>query len=118
MLVAGAGRDADPSRAARPRPKRPEVMITTAATGAGVPELLVALDRHRATGRETGDSSASSRLARAEAQVWAVVGDRLRERLHDAAHRDGTAAALAAVADHQLDPYEAADRLLGSLEVI
>ena len=42
MLVATASRDADPSR---PRPKRPEVMITTAATGTGVPELLVALDR-------------------------------------------------------------------------
>ena len=29
-------------------PKRPEVLITTASTGEGVPALLVALDRHRA----------------------------------------------------------------------
>ena len=35
----------------RPRPKRPEVLITTATTGDGVPELLAALDRHRAAGR-------------------------------------------------------------------
>ena len=55
MLVASAPRDGDPSR---PRPKRPEVLITTASTGDGVPELLAALDRHRAAGREgvSGDS--------------------------------------------------------------
>ena len=41
----------DGRRLDRPRPKRPEVLITTAATGDGVPELLAALDRHRAAGR-------------------------------------------------------------------
>ncbi|MDO8485713.1 MAG: hypothetical protein Q7S35_12305, partial [Candidatus Limnocylindrales bacterium] len=55
------------------------------------------------------------RLARAEAQVWAIVIDRLRERLHDQAHRATTAATLDEVADHRLDPYGAADRLLASL---
>src|SRR5512147_1181159 len=40
----GAGDGAlDPP--ARPRPKRPEVLVTIAATGEGVPELLAALDR-------------------------------------------------------------------------
>ena len=115
MLVAGAGRDADPSRAERPRPKRPEVMITTAATGDGVPELLAALDRHRLIGRQSGDGSQPARLARAEAQVWAVVADRLRGRLHDAAHGPATAETLAEVADHRLDPYAAADRLLATV---
>jgi LAO/AO transport system kinase len=110
MLVATAGRDMD---ASRPRPKRPEVLITTAATGEGVPELLAALDRHRAAGRE--GVSASARLARAEAQVWAIVTDRLRERLHDPAHEVATAETLDAVADHRLDPYGAADRMLATL---
>jgi LAO/AO transport system kinase len=110
MLVATASRDADP---ARPRPKRPEVLITTASTGDGVPELLVALDRHRSAGRE--GVSAAARLARAEAQVWAIVADRLRDRLHDDAHRGGTAATLDEVADHRLDPYSAADRLLATI---
>ncbi len=110
MLVASAGRDTDPSR---PRPKRPEVLITTAATGAGVPELLAALDRHRAAGR--ADVSASARLARAEAQVWAIVTDRLRVRLHDEANRASTESTLEAVAAHELDPYTAADALLGGL---
>ena len=107
MLVASAPRGGDDSR---PRPKRPDVLITTAATGDGVPELLVALDKHRAVGR-AGESS-GARLARAEAQVWAIVADRLRERLHDTTHVAATNALLADVAEHRLDPYAAADRLL------
>jgi LAO/AO transport system kinase len=110
MLVATAGRDSDPTR---PRPKRPEILITTAATGAGVPELLSALDRHRAAGREGVSSGA--RLARAEAQVWAIVTDRLRERLHDESNRAHTRSTLESVAAHELDPYAAADRLLAGL---
>ena len=114
MLVAAAPRRDEASGTPdRPRPKRPEVLITTAATGDGVPELLAALDRHRAAGRS--GTSATARLARAEAQVWAIVSDRLRERLHDGGHAASTAAVLAEVADHAMDPYEAADRLLGSL---
>lgn len=108
MLVASAPRSAGDDR---PRPKRPEVLITTAATGAGVPELLAALDRHRAAGREGLTSAA--RLARAEAQVWAIVADRIRERLHAPDRATATAAVLDEVADHRLDPYAAVDRLLG-----
>jgi LAO/AO transport system kinase len=108
MLVASA-----PREGAGPRPKQPEVLITTASTGAGVPELLAALDRHGAVGRDGG--SAAARLARAEAQVWAIVSERVRERLHDPAHVAATAAALTDVAEHRLDPYAAADRLLAVL---
>jgi LAO/AO transport system ATPase len=109
MLVATAPRDVA-GAAARPRPKRPEVLITTASTGEGVPELLVALDRHRATGR--GDGAGSGvRLDRAETLVWSILADRLRASLHDPEHEAGTAAALAEVAEHRLDPYAAADRL-------
>jgi len=107
MLVASAPRSDGDSR---PRPKRPEVLITTAATGDGVPELLAALDKHRAVGR-VGESS-DARLKRAEAQVWAIVADRLRARLHDSDHAAATAALLDEVAEHRLDPYTAADRLL------
>ncbi len=107
MLVATAPRGGSTGR---PRPKRPDVLITTAATGAGVPELLAALDRHRAGGRE-GESSAA-RLARAEAQVFAIVAERVRARSMDPAHAPVTAAVLGEVAAHRLDPYAAADRLL------
>jgi LAO/AO transport system kinase len=118
MLVAGGGaatggdRDgADGSTGSRLRPKRPEVLITTAATGAGVPELLAALDRHRAS--VSNEAAATARLARAEAQVWAIVADRLRDRLHDEGLQAETRETLAAVAAHRLDPYAAADELLG-----
>jgi LAO/AO transport system kinase len=108
MLVATAPRIADGS--GRPRPKRPDVLITTAATGEGVPELLVALDRHRAAGRTDGPGSAA-RLARAETLVWAILTDRFLATLRDPHRRSATEAILADVADHHLDPYAAADRL-------
>jgi len=114
MLVAaggpkvGAGGGPD-----RPMPKRPEVLITTASTGIGVPELLAALDRHRVAGRET--VSAGARLARAEAQVWAILADRLRGSLQTEDRRAQTQSVLAEVAEHRLDPYTAADRLMRPL---
>ena len=97
----------------RPRPKEPQVLVTTATTGAGIPDLLGALDRHRARGREADDSPA--RLARAEAQVWAILGDRIRADLHDSANRTATEATIREVAAHRLDPFAAADRLLARL---
>ena len=90
------------------------MLITTAATGEGVPELLAALDRHRAAGRE-GPGSARARLARAEAQVWAILGERLRASLVGPERRTDTERLLEEVAAHELDPYAAADRLLATL---
>jgi LAO/AO transport system kinase len=98
----------------RPRPKRPEVLVTTATTGEGVPQLIAALERHRAAGASSATPAA--RLARAQAQVWAIVGDRLRDRLHDTHRRAGTEAVLRDVAEHRLDPYAAADRLIAELD--
>jgi LAO/AO transport system kinase len=114
MLVAVAPRTAADDTPERPRPKRPEVLITTAATGLGVPELLAALDRHRSVGR-VGESSAA-RLARAESQVFAIVAQRVRARLGDRSHAAETAALVGEVAAHRLDPYTAADRLLDDSE--
>ena len=110
MLVPTVGR----TPTDRPTPKRPEVMVTTASTGEGVPELLAALDRHRATDHaaETG----GARRTRAEAQVWAILGERLRASLVAPERRAGTDAILEDVAAHRLDPYAAADRLLRELQ--
>ena len=111
--VGGGGAVGD--AADRPRPKRPEVLVTTASTGDGVPELLAALDRHRALGRSAAGDAA--RLARADLQVWAIVGERLRARLDPGGvHGRATDATLREVAAHRLDPYAAADRLLASLD--
>ena len=114
MLVPTTARDKAGADPVRPQPKRPEVLITTAATGVGVPELLAALDRHRAIGR-VGAAAPAARLARAEAQVWAILGERLRASLLAPDRRATTEAELAAVAEHSLDPYSAADRLLAGL---
>ena len=104
-----------PTRApSGPHPKRPEVLVTTATTGDGVPELLAALGRHRAgLGRRRGASR--SRRARAAAQVWALLGDRVRRRLEHPGLAASTAETLDAVVRHELDPYAAADRLLAAL---
>jgi LAO/AO transport system kinase len=114
MLVPSVGRGApDP---ARPQPKRPEVMVTTAATGEGVAALLAAIDRHRARLTSAGAARAEDvtppARARAATQIRAVLADRLADRL-----RIGELAALHdqlvdEVAAHTLDPYAAADRLL------
>jgi GTPase len=97
----------------RPRPKEPEVLVTTATTGAGIPELLDSLERHRARGRDASDSPA--RLARAEAQVWAILAERLRGELREPTTRDQAADTIRRVASHELDPFSAADELLARL---
>jgi LAO/AO transport system kinase len=110
MLVASAPRDlAD----GRPRPKRPLVLITTASTGAGVPELLAALTRARPT--ESAVEPAPARLARARTQIGAVLQERVAARLGDVAHAARTRDVTDDVANHRLDPYAAADRLLAEL---
>ncbi len=109
MLVPSVGRgDADPSRRA---PKRPEVIVTTAISGEGIPELIALLDRRRAD----GSSAEAARVARATAQVDGIVAQRIRDRLAEGTGGGATGAVYEAVARHELDPYEAADRLLALL---
>lgn len=110
MLVPTVGRS-EPS--ARPAPKRPEVLVTTASTGEGVPELLAAIDRHRTAAE--GALTADARRARARSQIRGVLADRLGERLEDGALAPLAASLVDEVAEHRLDPYAAADRLLDQI---
>ena len=112
MLVATAPRSLS---GGRPTPKRPEVLITTASTGKGVPELLAALDA-RAPTREGPVVVDAARLARADAQIHAILAERLRARLERPGLADRTAALRREVAEHRTDPYAAADALLGDLD--
>ncbi|HUR16955.1 MAG TPA: methylmalonyl Co-A mutase-associated GTPase MeaB [Candidatus Limnocylindrales bacterium] len=116
MLTVGAQHDR--AMGDRPRPKRPDVLLASAMTGAGVPELLAALD-HRAAARRAADSDPSVALAaaqkRAEAQLSGIMADRLRTRLATAAHRAAAADVVTRVARHEQDPYSAADELLAKL---
>jgi LAO/AO transport system kinase len=108
--VARGGPAGEAGGAQRPLPKRPDVLVTTASTGAGVPELLAALDRHREAGRAAITSDA--RRTRAAAQVQSILADRLQDRLRAPGLADRTAALIDDVAAHRLDPFAAADRLL------
>lgn len=104
--VAGSG--------ARPRPKRPTVLLASGLTARGVPELLVALDEaHEA--RAADDGPQAARLARARAQVEGILADRTREALWSSHRRAETDALMERVAVHELDPYAAADELLAQL---
>jgi GTPase len=113
MLVAAPAAATGDASPGRPRPKRPDVRLATATTGEGVPELLAALDARRAAGDD--DARAAGRLARAEALVWAIVGDRLRGELMSHANGPRTRQLLEDVAEHRLDPFSAADELMGRL---
>jgi LAO/AO transport system kinase len=97
----------------RPQPKRPEVLVTTAATGDGVPELLAALDRHRGLARQ--GAADGPRRTRAESQVRAVLAERLADRLRASDLAGLSESVIEEVAAHRLDPYAAADRLLEAI---
>jgi LAO/AO transport system kinase len=111
MLVPAPVREGVEPR--RPAPKRPEVLVTTATTGDGIPALLSALDHHRAVARD--GVTRGARRARAESQVRSVLLERLQERLAAPALARVTDEVIDAVAGHDLDPYAAADRLLAAL---
>ena len=109
MLVPTVAReDADPSR---PAPKRPEVLVTTALTGDGVPGAAGRAGaaprgrRRRRDVRRRGSRARRRRSARSSPT-------RLRGGSTTGELAAGTDAAIAAVAGHELDPYAAADRLL------
>jgi LAO/AO transport system kinase len=85
--------------------KPPPIMLTTATTGEGVGALADAIDAHRATAR-----SPEHVLERAGHQLQRALADLAVRR----ASRDTAwASTLQAVADRELDPITAAERLLG-----
>ncbi|HYI23551.1 MAG TPA: methylmalonyl Co-A mutase-associated GTPase MeaB [Candidatus Limnocylindrales bacterium] len=117
MLTVGAQHDR--ARGDRPTPKRPDVVLASAMTGAGVADLLAALDRRDATRRAAlaagNGASDAAALKRAEAQISGILAQRVGEQLRApdrAADRERT---LRAVAAHEIDPFTAADQLLGLL---
>ena len=112
MLTVGAQQDR--ALGDRPRPRRPEVLLVSALTGAGVPELLAAMDRRAPAERGSADRGAAG-MARAETQVLGVVVERMRARMHDGPAQQRLDDEVRAVATHATDPYAAADRLLAAV---
>jgi LAO/AO transport system kinase len=89
--------------------RRP-VVRTVAVRGEGLDELVAALDAHR-TWLDGSGERARRRRARAAAEIEAVAVERVRRRIGD---MRATGALADRVVAGELDPYRAADELLGS----
>jgi len=90
---------------------RPPVLETSAATGVGVEELWEAIARHERH-LEEHDALKRTRAARLEREFRVVLAARIQSEV-DRLSTHGEFAGLArAVAEHRVDPYDAAERLL------
>jgi LAO/AO transport system kinase len=97
---------------ARPGVWRPEILDTTASSGEGVGELWRAVARHREHLRSSGHLAVrrSERLAQ---ELRRVLRARAEVRVDELAAGEEFTTAVKALAAGELDPYQAADRLLG-----
>jgi LAO/AO transport system kinase len=94
---------------------RPPVVLTVASRGEGIDEVVTALDRHRRWQERSGEL-ARRRQRRARDEIEGLALSALRGRV-DAVLADGRLADLSErVASGALDPYAAADELLGALD--
>jgi LAO/AO transport system kinase len=91
---------------------RPEIVETTATTGEGVDELWSAIARHRAHLVGTGRLTAR-RVDRVGHELRRVLLARAAARIDDLAGSEEFTSAVKALVAGELDPYQAADRLLG-----
>ena len=91
---------------------RPPVIRTVASTGEGIDELLAQLDAHAAWLEESGELL-RRRTLRARGEVEAIALATLRERWGEPGHGADANALAGRVASGEMDPYSAADELLG-----
>ena len=91
---------------------KPPIVSTTASAGEGVDELVGRLEEHAAWLRESGERD-RMRLARAREEVAAIAVAALRERLGALPGESQLEELAGHVASGELDPYTAADKLIG-----
>ncbi|HEY5244957.1 MAG TPA: methylmalonyl Co-A mutase-associated GTPase MeaB, partial [Acidimicrobiales bacterium] len=91
---------------------RPPIVETVAATGEGVDDLWTAIARHRAYLVGSG-RLVERRRDRLGEELRRVLTARLRRQVDELTTGPGFAAAVAALVDGRVDPYDAADELLG-----
>ncbi|MGH2755549.1 MAG: methylmalonyl Co-A mutase-associated GTPase MeaB [Actinomycetota bacterium] len=94
---------------------KPEIVQTVAIKNEGIGDLWAAIEKHRAYQEERG-SLESRRRRRIAREIREIVAERFRERVENESApllEDLTAQ----VADRTIDPYQAADRLIASLDV-
>ncbi len=90
---------------------KPEILLTTAATGEGVEAVAGEIERHRVHLEETGEL-ARRRTARAREEIEAIALATLRKRWGDVDEGSRLDDLAAVVAEGASDPYAAADSWL------
>jgi len=96
---------------AKDRPWKTPIVRTSAQSGEGLPQLVDAIDRHRAWSRESGEHLERRRAA-ARSEVEALLREALLRELEGRVGESRLAAAVARVAERSLDPYAAVEELL------
>ena len=91
----------------------PPIVETIATDGTGIDDLFDTIGRHRAH-LEAGDLLADRRATRLADELRAIVLERLARRTGDVCAGDRFDALVARVAAREVDPYTAADELLGT----
>jgi LAO/AO transport system kinase len=92
----------------------PPVVKTVATDGTGVPDLVAALDAHR-DHLDAGDGRERRRLARAGAEIEAIALEAVRVRIADLRGAGGLPELAKRAVAGELDPYRAADELIGAV---
>ena len=96
---------------AKDRPWKTPIVRTSAQSGDGLPQLVDAIDKHRAWSRESGEYLERRRAA-ARSEVEALLQEALLRELAGRVGESRLAAAVARVAERSLDPYAAVEELL------
>jgi LAO/AO transport system kinase len=96
---------------ARPGAWRPEIIDTTATAAEGVPELWGAMARHRAHLLDSGQLT-TRRADRLALELRRVLLARTEVHIDELVAGEEFTTAVKALAAGELDPYQAADRLL------
>jgi LAO/AO transport system kinase len=95
---------------------RPPILRTAAATGEGTAEVWAAIGEHRAYLERSGELVAR-RQRRLLDELAEVLVRRLEAKVHDLEGGDVYRRIRQRVAEHSVDPYTAADALLGRLDL-
>jgi LAO/AO transport system kinase len=90
---------------------KPPIVSTAAATGAGIPELAAAIDRHRDWLTASGQRD-ERRLGRAREEISAIALGELRQRMGGLPGESRLDELAERVMAGDLDPYSAADELI------
>jgi len=96
---------------AKDRPWKTPIVRTSAQSGDGLPQLVEAIDKHRAWSRESGDHLERRRAA-ARSEVEALLQEALLRELEGRVGESRLDEAVARVADRGIDPYAAVEELL------